>query len=116
MLAQRGAIDAAAKARVADKAAEERAASPAPTSASNGAKRKLSFKEKHALETLPKQIEAWSAEAAQLQTRMEEPGLYARDRATFEATSAKVGTLRAKIAAAEDDWIALELLKSELEG
>ncbi len=82
----------------------------------SGAKRKLSFKEKHALETMPKDIERWSAETTKLQILMEDSGLYARDRAKFEATSAKIGELRAKIAKAEDEWLALEMLRAEIQG
>ena len=51
-----------------------------------------------------------------VQKLMEEPGLYARDRTKFEGTSAALGALRGKIATAEDDWLNLEMLRSELEG
>ncbi len=113
MLAQRGTATLAPK----PKSTPETPAKPTPGApTAPQAKRKLSFKEKHALETLPKQIEAWSAEAAALQRLMEDPGLYARDRTKFEGTSAKLGELREKIHAAEEQWLELEMLRTELEG
>ncbi len=88
---------------------DEAAAKPA------AAKRKLSFKEKHALETLPTRIEALTREAESLQSRLAAPDLYARDRAGFEAMSAALGALRSKIGEAEDQWVELEVLRTELE-
>jgi ATP-binding cassette subfamily F protein uup len=113
MLAQRGAARATAGKPPAAERASSEARMVAPAAP---AKRKLSFKEKHALDALPKSIEAWAAEAGRLEARLADPGLYARDRADFEATGTAIAALRAKIAAAEDEWLALELLRTELEG
>ncbi len=79
-------------------------------------KRKLTFKEKHALETLPGRIETLNREAELLQAKLADPKLYARDRATFEATTAALGAVRVKIGKAEDEWVELEVLRAELEG
>ena len=78
--------------------------------------RKLSFKDKHALETLPAAIETWTADVARLEARLAEPDFYARDRAAFERLSGEIGNVRARLAKAEDDWLALELLREEFEG
>jgi ABC transport system ATP-binding/permease protein len=86
------------------------------STSSQGGKRKLSFKEKHALETLPALIESRTTEAAKLQALLEDPALYSRDRVKFEATSKALGILREKIAKAEDEWMALEVLRTELGG
>ncbi len=83
---------------------------------SAGQKRKLSFKEKHALDTLPSTIEKLAHEADALQSKLAAPGLYARDRAGFESLTATLGDVRSKIAAAEDQWVELEMLRTELEG
>ena len=44
-------------------------------------KRKMKFKEKHALETLPKTIAGLQAKADELQAKLADPQFYARDRA-----------------------------------
>ncbi len=79
-------------------------------------KRKMTFKEKHALETLPKEIESLGVELARLEKIMTDPALYTRDRALFDATSVKIGAARAKQAEKEDRWLELEVLRGELEG
>ncbi len=76
----------------------------------------MTFKDKHALETLPKTIAALQAEAHALQEKLSDPQFYARDRAAFEKTSAALGDLQRKIAAAEEQWLALEILREELAG
>jgi ATP-binding cassette subfamily F protein uup len=87
------------------------AAAPSPAR-----KRKLSFKEKHALETLPERISALQAEAAALQARLADPMLYAEDPARFAVTATALETARAALDAAEEEWLALEMLREELEG
>jgi ABC transport system ATP-binding/permease protein len=88
---------------------------PAPPAA-RPAKQRLTFKDKHALETLPQTIVALQAEAAALQTQLADPDLYARDRAAFEKVSAALGDLQHKIAAAEEKWLELEIRREELAG
>jgi ATP-binding cassette subfamily F protein uup len=85
-----------------------------PVAESPAAKRRLLFKEKHALETLPKTIADLQAEAAKLQTQLDDPQFYARDRATFEKTTAELGSIHLKISAAEEQWLELEILREEL--
>jgi len=76
----------------------------------------MSFKDKHALETLPKTIAALQAEAAELQARLDDPGFYPRDRAGFEDATAALGKLHARIAAAEEQWLELEMMREQLAG
>src|SRR5208282_33034 len=47
-------------------------------------KRRLSFNEKHALETLPAKIASLEREISDLQAQLDDPGLYAKDRRAFE--------------------------------
>lgn len=111
MVAQRragGAGDGAAKSAA-------KPQKPKPT-AQPAAQRKLSFKQKHAHETLPARIEALEAEIARLQTILADPGLYARDPAAFERAAAALDAVTADLAAAEEEWLALELLQDELNG
>jgi ABC transport system ATP-binding/permease protein len=78
------------------------------------AKRRLLFKEKHALETLPKTIADLQAKAAKLQIQLDDPQFYTRDRPAFEKTTAALGSIQLKIAAAEEQWLELEILREEL--
>ena len=110
MLAQRGA-DLIRERRA---TAAEKPVRPRPPPEPPASKRKLSFKEKHALETLPKTIAQWQDEAGALSTCLEDPQFYQRDRAGFEQATAALGELQRKIAAAEEEWLALEILREEL--
>jgi ABC transport system ATP-binding/permease protein len=96
--------------------------SGAKTADTNGAatasqqpRRKLTFKEKHALETLPKTIEALNVRAAKLEQEIADPELYQRNRMRFQTATAELGDIRKRIGSAEDDWLALEILKGQLE-
>jgi len=84
---------------------------PRPSSTS----RKLTFKEKHALETLPKAIEKLEAETAALRGTLAAPDLYARDRAAFDTAAAALTKAETDLATAEEDWLALELRREEIE-
>ncbi len=111
MVAQRGhgvGTPAASRAEKAPRATPA-ATAPAP-------RQKLSFKHKHALETLPARIAALEAEMAALGARLADAGLYARDPKAFAAASERLAAAQAEKAAAEDEWLALELLREELEG
>jgi ATP-binding cassette subfamily F protein uup len=111
MLAQRGADvrkpGAKPVAAPPRKSAERTAAEP---------RRKLNFNEKHALETLPARMATLEAEVKRLNARLADPALYARDRAAFDKATAALTTAQAQLAAAEERWLELELLRSELEG
>jgi ABC transport system ATP-binding/permease protein len=76
--------------------------------------RKLSFKEKHALETLPVTIDQLQGEIAQLQGKLSDPKLFKTDPAGFQAASHKLAQAEAKLAAAENDWLELEMRASQV--
>jgi len=107
MLAQRGPAKPVAAASVAKRKAE----APAKV----GAKR-MTFKDRHALETLPARIAALEAEVAKLTIVMEDPDLYTRNPARFAATTEALGSARGALAAAEEQWLELEMMREELEG
>jgi ABC transport system ATP-binding/permease protein len=113
MLAQRGADLTRERKPEPQKVAKAPAATVAPP---QPAKRRMSFKDKHALETLPKTIVALQAEASALQARLEDGQFYARDRAGFEKVTAALGELQHRIAAAEEQWLQLEILREEIGG
>jgi ATP-binding cassette subfamily F protein uup len=78
------------------------------------AKRRLLFKDKHALATLPKTIAALQTEIKILQAKLDDPDFYTRDRTAFEQASAALGELQIEIVAAEEKWLELEILREEL--
>jgi len=112
MLAQRGG-DLSREARRAEPAKSEKPETPAPAPA-GAAKRRMTYKDKHALETLPATIAKWQQEAAALQVRLDDPNFYVTDRNSFEKTTHLLGELQQKIGAAEERWLTLEMLREEL--
>ncbi len=78
------------------------------------AKRRLSFNEKHALETLPATIAGLEQKIAALQQSLADPELYTKDQAAFERASASLLETQAGLAAAEHRWLELEILREEL--
>jgi ATP-binding cassette subfamily F protein uup len=117
MLAQRGrGVEArAATARSGDAAGPAMKAARPPAAAPK-ARPRLSFKDKHALETLPARIDALTAEIARLRAVMADPGLYGRDPAAFDRTATALTRAEEELAAAEDEWLRLELLREEAGG
>jgi ATP-binding cassette subfamily F protein uup len=118
MLAQRGEDLKKREARIkaatpekTEKTEKATEAGPAPA-----AKRRLSFKDKHALETLPDEIAALEAKQAALAKALDAPDLYTRDRPRFTELSNALADVQSKLAAAEERWLELELLRSEIEG
>jgi len=79
-------------------------------------KRRLSFHEKHALETLPRTIAALQAKVRALRDRLDDPALYARDRKAFDEASAALAAAQAELTAAEERWLELEILREEVAG
>jgi len=119
MLAQRGA-DLARASTKASPASGEKPSRPPPTPPSAGPgsapKRKLSFHERHALDTLPAHMTALQADIVELQARLDDPTLYARNREEFTRMSGLLAKAQADLAAAEEKWLALEILREEIEG
>ncbi len=110
MLAQRGADVTRPAVKTAPKEKPARAADPTQR------KRRLSFNEKHALETLPKTIAALQRKIHTLQETLHDPDLYARDPQRFDEVSLALTAAQNELAAAEDRWLALEILREEIEG
>ncbi|MEZ5852821.1 MAG: ATP-binding cassette domain-containing protein [Hyphomicrobiaceae bacterium] len=79
-------------------------------------RRKLSFKEKHALETLPGAMEKLETEIGTLSAKLGASDFFTKDPKGFDATSKRLATAQSELAAAEEQWLELEMLRSELEG
>jgi ATP-binding cassette subfamily F protein uup len=116
MLAQRkGVEDERKRAEKAEKAKAQEASGGKPTGSANS-KGKLSFKQKFALENLPKEMEKAEKEIATREARMADPNLFTKDPATFNKLAAEMEKLRADITRMEEEWLELEMLREELEG
>jgi ABC transport system ATP-binding/permease protein len=115
MLAQRG-EDLTREAAKSVVTKEDREAKPQQRRETAPTKRRLSFHEKHALETLPKMMAALQAKVRTLHQQLDDPGLYARDRKAFDTTSAALAAAQQELAAAEERWLELEVLREEIEG
>jgi ABC transport system ATP-binding/permease protein len=108
MLAQRG------------ERAERKPAAPAPKRAAPApapppkAARKLSFKDKHALETLPGRMEALQAEIADHRAGLADADLYQRNPAEFGRLTAALRAAENELASAEEQWLAAALSEESL--
>ena len=79
-------------------------------------KRKLSFHEKHALDTLPAEMDRLRTLRGKAEAILADPDLFSREPKKFEQASAALAKIDADLAAAEDRWLELEMLREELEG
>jgi ATP-binding cassette subfamily F protein uup len=77
--------------------------------------RKLSFKDKHALETLPVRMAALEQEITRLNRSLADPDLYTRQPAKFAAATKALEAAQASLAEAEEQWLALEMQREALE-
>jgi ATP-binding cassette subfamily F protein uup len=115
MVAQRGA-GVQAKAAAVKAAAKAEAGSNTEAAPRAASKRKLSFKEKHALESLPKTIASLQAEIAKQQRILHDPQLFSKSPAKFQAATDALEKATSDLAKAEDQWLELEVLREEIEG
>ncbi|MCZ4273531.1 ATP-binding cassette domain-containing protein [Maritalea porphyrae] len=85
------------------------------TSAAKPSAKKLSFKHKHALDTLPGEIEKLEAEIVKLQAELADPNLYAQNAEKFQKLSDQLSQIQRKLDEKEEQWLEIELLKEEIE-
>ncbi len=107
MLAQR------AGAPVAEQKAEKKSApKPAATAKpTEPAGRKISFKEQHELKTLTAEIDKLHVEIQKQETILATSDLYAKDPKKFQAATAALAELHARLEKVEERWLELEMLK-----
>jgi ATP-binding cassette subfamily F protein uup len=115
MVAQRGGRTFAADAPVKPAKSSQGAKERADSGGEPKAKRRLSFKEKHALDTLPARIASLEKEIALLQAKLSDSALYARDRRAFDQASAALVKAQEELAEAEHQWLELEILREEIQ-
>jgi len=118
MIVQRGEGVTARKLEAARGKAGEAAAKAtvaAPSGGQGAAKRKLTFKDKHALDTLPATMAKLTKDIEKAEAEFGDPGLYARDAAKFDRLAATIARQRDELGRLEEEWLRLELLREEIE-
>jgi ATP-binding cassette subfamily F protein uup len=112
MVAQRGSgVDR--RPNAAAQTAEARPVAPAAESAPSA--RRMTFRDRHLLETLPDLMAAVTRDIAKLEAVLAEPDLYSRDRARYDKAAALLADLQSRQALNEDNWLRLEMLREETE-
>ena len=96
-------------------AAASRKGAAESSAASAPAKQKLSFKDKHALTTLPIEIAKLETEIQNLAAKLADAELFTRDRAAFDKTSERLGQAQMQLEAAETRWLELEEKREAIE-
>ncbi|MCV3238838.1 ABC-F family ATP-binding cassette domain-containing protein [Mesorhizobium sp. ZC-5] len=116
MLAQRGGTKLDDRKAARARTAVSEGATTAKPEAPKGAAKKLSFKQKFALEQLPTRMAAVSASIARLENNIADPAFYERDPKGFQKTIAALDKERETLVALEEEWLELEMLREEVEG
>ena len=75
----------------------------------------MSFNDQRALDMLPARIAAFETQIAELNNVLADQDLYARDPAKFGATTEALAAARDNLAAVEDKWLRLEMLREKIE-
>ena len=113
MVAQRGAGVTAREVAKVDKPKDTVKKEPGARAA---ASKRLSFKEKHTLETLPAKLAKMRADIVRLQAKLDDASLFTRDPEAFAKTAQDLAALQTTLVAGEDEWLHLEMLREEVEG
>jgi ATP-binding cassette subfamily F protein uup len=86
-----------------------------PAKSASSSRKRLSPTDQHLLKTAPKRIAALTGEIKRLEKLLGDPELYTKDRDAFTAAAAALTKAQTDLAAAEEDWLRLELLQEEIE-
>ncbi|MDG6093974.1 ABC-F family ATP-binding cassette domain-containing protein [Acetobacter sp. AN02] len=86
-------------------------ATPAQRSAP---RKKLSYKDQHALDRLPEEIAALETRISTLRETLADPGLYTKDPKKFTSLTDQLTTTEENLTRAEEQWLELEMKKETL--
>ena len=75
----------------------------------------MSYNDRRALEILPARIASLQSRIELLNGTLADPDLYVRDRAQFNITTSGLAASN-ELAAAEEQWLMLEMRREEIEG
>jgi ATP-binding cassette subfamily F protein uup len=76
--------------------------------------RRMTFNDKHALETLPARMAALEKQIAALHNKLADSKFYARDPKGFAEASAKLEAAQKELSQSEERWLELEILRETL--
>jgi ATP-binding cassette subfamily F protein uup len=76
--------------------------------------KRLSFKDKHALENLPGRIAELSDSILKLGRTLADPALYAKNPARFQQTTEALAAAELGLAEAEEQWLTLEVMREAI--
>src|ERR1700761_2931258 len=107
MVAQRG---EGVQAREVAKPKAEKSA-PKPRVKSDASPSKMTFKDKHALETLPARMAVLEKDIARLHEQLADSTLYTRDPKKFADLSAKLDAAQTELSSSEERWLELAKLR-----
>ncbi len=79
-----------------------------------GSKSKMTYKDKHALETLPDIMAKLQADITAIETQLSAPDFFTRDPDGFNAAVEKMGKAQEILAGHEERWMELEILREEM--
>ena len=79
------------------------------------ASKRLSYKDKFALENLPKEMEKLENQIAAYQAKLAVPDYYINDPDGFQKTSKQLASAENSLANMEEQWLELEMLREEIE-
>lgn len=113
MVAQRGRAPGARLAK--EYRAAKTANAAAKTVAPKTAPTKLSYKEQHALKTLPTRMTALEEEIVALNAALADPNLFERDAEKFSNTANQLDEAKADLEKAEEDWLELTIKQESLQ-
>jgi ABC transport system ATP-binding/permease protein len=110
MLAQRKA-SVTSSVEVGQKTRQSKSAAAKKKSAS-----RMTFKDKHALETLPDQMAKIQGDIKDYQATLADPDMFARNPDKFNGAVKSLEKSQAKLASCEERWLELEMMREEIEG
>ena len=111
MLAQRG---TGVEAREIAKPKSSKPSAPKERRKPDAPTKRMTFNDKHALETLPARMAALEKDIAALHEKLEDPKFYARDPKGFAEISAKLEAAQKELSQSEERWLELEILRETL--
>jgi ATP-binding cassette subfamily F protein uup len=97
-------------------ATKQKSRKPAASLPHRAQQPKLSFREKHALDTLPARMAALAADIAKHEATLADPTLYTTDPSGYEASAKAFRHAQAALTTAEEEWLSLEIKRESIDG
>jgi ATP-binding cassette subfamily F protein uup len=101
--------------KMAEKAGDKSAPALTPVKGQNDKPSKLSYKHRYRLEKLPQEMAALEKEIAAAEAVLAQADLFVKDPEKFEANANALAQAKTALAAAEEEWLQLEMLRDASE-